>query len=158
MEVKPFYPLDRTELSACSIYFWPSVKRISENEIQVRLNWVFLWTLLGSKHILFWSKDEGVSREKEVKCLATKKENRAQAGVERDLKMSTHLRSKKLCGIFHPSKLLLPFFRTFFCVGVCKPKCSWREKTCVLNQTLHQHTKLSIEQASSHCDIGHFSS
>ena len=73
MEVKPFYPIDRTELSACSIYFWPSVKRISENEIQVRLNWVFLWTLLGSKHILFWSKDEGVSREKEVKCLATKK-------------------------------------------------------------------------------------
>ena len=43
-----------------------------------------------------------------------KKENRAQAGVERDLKMSTHLRSKKLCGIFHPSKLLLPSFRTFF--------------------------------------------
>ena len=43
-----------------------------------------------------------------------KKENRAQAGAERDLKMSTHLRSKKLCGIFHPSKQLLPFFRTFF--------------------------------------------
>ena len=61
-----------------------------------------------------------------MKCLSTKKRT-VQARVERDLKMSTHLRSKKTVRNFSPSNCSFLFSGLFF-VGVCKPKCSWREK------------------------------
>ena len=84
-----------------------------------------------------------------------KREPCAQAGVERDLIMSTHLRSKKLCGIFHPSKRLLPFFRTFFVSEFASQNAAGGKKRVSL---IKLYTNTQSFPASSHCDIGHFSS